>query len=88
MRCGGAQRRGVGRSTGPELVYPRLRPALFAIDPERAQPGDRGLVMTPAGPAGVICAGEFWMGPNEAGLLIRRAVVNGERIVKRAWSIA
>lgn len=58
-----------------------------AIDPAKAAPGDRGLVLTPQGPAGVICAGEFWMGPGVEGMMVVRAAANGVRIVKRAWGV-
>jgi|GEM_PF-949193 len=57
------------------------------INPMDARPGDRGLVTTPEGPAGVIFSGEFWFGRADTGITAFRTAFAGRPIIDRAWAL-
>lgn len=58
------------------------------VNPDKAQCGDRGIVITDRGPAAALCLGRLWVcrAPNDVALFPARTV-SGALLVQRAWSI-
>lgn len=85
-------KRGAARVLGKGGVegFARMIAARYGwkeIDPRAARPGDRGLVPTVEGPAGVIFSGQYWFGRADVGITAYRTIWGAKLMIPIAWSL-